>query len=67
MKPEPLKGKACEISPDNWRVYDEKDIRSAVLWLKRQCGLLMDIDGKVNYDSLTDRINESFEDVMKDE
>lgn len=59
MKPEPLKGKCCETRAGN-PIHLDKDIRSAVEWLKKEC------QNHQNYGEkswLFKKINETFEDV----
>lgn len=67
MKPEPLKGKRIPITCCGLSVcdvvdyqYKEKDIRSAVEWLKDEI-INKNYDGK----TLIEIIDEAFEDVVK--
>jgi len=62
MKPEPLKDKALRSIHDtiDCDIYKDKDIQSAVLWLKRQ---LME-NNKRDYTDMCKLINEAFEDIF---
>ena len=65
MKPEPLKGKVYHPFNDTAEMFDKKDIKSAVKWLKLEVEtyFINEWHGKW----FNNKIEEAFEDVMKEE
>ncbi len=73
MKPEPLKGKRCNVNElpnrkreGNYRVFFPSDITSAVEWLKREINTIEFKHDKILPLGYVNRkIKKAFEDVVK--
>ncbi len=62
MTPEPLKNKAYHNSLIDGRLFWEKDVESAVEWLKEQVNKTLRTNAK---ECISDLIDKAFEDVVE--